>query len=395
MVKTFGDFQQITPVSTDFLVGYRGTTEIRTTADSLSTSFGIDVLNSGYTTTQQNSATWNSTYTTLNTNSGRYESVYTNNFINSGYWADTRNNVVFAKSLSANAASGWIYLGGSVVGGDSNNKATGASSHAEGGFNIASGGYSHVEGASNTASGNYSHAEGSGNTASGTNSHAEGSGNTASGTNSHAEGSTTRARGAASHAEGNAATATGNYSHAAGSYVEAVHDRTWIWQGTTATSVVSTTRTDQFLVSAAGGIFFPGNVGIGTDNNTNALTVNGTISATAVVVGGNNLTNVNVVSTNSTTITIDSSNYATYLNQILHVRSASNTRINFESSLPTGFNTMVLNESTSNVTLTSTTVNTYLSFGSVLSGQQGTKQLYSSATVYKYGSNVYAVGALV
>jgi len=381
MVKTFGDFQQITPVSTDFLVGYRGTTEIRTTADSLSTSFGIDVLNSGYTTTQQNSATWNSTYTTLNTNSGRYESVYTNNFINSGYWADTRNNVVFAKSLSANAASGWIYLGGSVVGGDSNNKATGASSHAEGGFNIASGGYSHVEGASNTASGNYSHAEGSG--------------NTASGTNSHAEGSTTRARGAASHAEGNAATATGNYSHAAGSYVEAVHDRTWIWQGTTATSVVSTTRTDQFLVSAAGGIFFPGNVGIGTDNNTNALTVNGTISATAVVVGGNNLTNVNVVSTNSTTITIDSSNYATYLNQILHVRSASNTRINFESSLPTGFNTMVLNESTSNVTLTSTTVNTYLSFGSVLSGQQGTKQLYSSATVYKYGSNVYAVGALV
>ena len=130
-----------------------------------------------------------------------------------------------------------------------------------------SGAYSHAQGVSNTASGQYSHAEGSSNTASGQSSHAEGSSNTASGQSSHAEGQGTTARGIT--------------SHAAGGYVEAAHDRTWAWKGSTNTAVLSTTRTDQFMVSAAGGLFLNNAVGIGTDSVANALTVNGNISGTS------------------------------------------------------------------------------------------------------------------
>jgi hypothetical protein len=437
MAKTFGDFLQISPVPTDFLVGYRGSTEARTTVDSLCTSLGIGDFISNVTVTKQNSASWSSAYTTLNANSALYgqegstyttvnagsanwnstytslqtasggydaatalvntynsrwilqsgntfgtptpmvignltneglslitngtsrldiantggiqinggsnatmvttkiltadftnpeefvsrryvdslafqtavsgnfvpglyytktqtsdlvasavapgnsvystvrsnsanwQSTYTTVSANSANWADTRKDVIFTKSLSATASSGWIYLGGSIVQGDASNKATGTGSHAEGYLTLASGTNSHAEGSGTTASGWSSHAEGSGNTASGVYSHAEGSGNIASGTYSHAEGNATKARGIA--------------SHAAGSYTDAVHDRTWVWQGSTATSAVSTTRTDQFLVSAAGGIFFPGNVGIGTDNNVNALTVAGNISGSGSV----------------------------------------------------------------------------------------------------------------
>ena len=42
---------------------------------------------------------------------------------------------------------------------------------------------------------------------------------------------------------------------------------------------VSSTRACQFAVSASGGVFFPGKVGIGTDNNSNSLTVAGLVSA--------------------------------------------------------------------------------------------------------------------
>ena len=87
------------------------------------------------------------------------------------------------------------------------------------------------------------------------------------------------ARGLASHAQNFKTTAAGTYSHAAGNYAEAAHDRSWIWKGDTTTDVISTTRTDQFLVSAAGGVYVPGSVGIGTDSIANALTVNGSVSA--------------------------------------------------------------------------------------------------------------------
>jgi hypothetical protein len=164
---------------------------------------------------------------------------------------------------------------------------TGQYAHAEGGNNTASGDFSHAEGQNNTASGYYSHAEGVGNTASLPGSHAEGGYNIASGYYSHAEGLGTNASGYYSHAEGSNTRARGNSSHAAGRYSEAAHDRTWVWQGSTNTNYVSSTRTDQFMVSAAGGVYIPGNVGIGTDNNANALTVVGTISSASTIVGNN------------------------------------------------------------------------------------------------------------
>jgi hypothetical protein len=165
--------------------------------------------------------------------------------------------------------------------------ASGSASHAEGLETLASGCYSsHAEGKSTTASGCYgSHAEGIFTTASGNyGSHAEGRSTTASGDHSHAEGCGTIASGCASHAEGYVTQAIGNYSHAAGTYATAAHNRTWIWKGSTLTNQVSTTKTDQFMVSAEGGSAFFGNVGINTDNIDNALTVVGNISATGTFV---------------------------------------------------------------------------------------------------------------
>ena len=135
--------------------------------------------------------------------------------------------------------------------------------------------------------GTFSHAEGDTTVASGQASHAEGGNTTASGNYSHAEGTSTTASGANSHAEGVITTARGNTSHAAGSYAEAAHDRSWIWKGSTATNIISTTRTDQFMVSAAGGVYIPGNVGIGTAANDRALTIAGSVSGSSTITGYN------------------------------------------------------------------------------------------------------------
>jgi len=148
------------------------------------------------------------------------------------------------------------------------------------------GGNAHAEGYFAEATGDYSHAEGYDCWASGVASHAEGDRTFAEGWYSHAEGSNTKAIGTVSHAEGSSTVATGDYSHAAGVYSNASFDRSWIWHGSTNTQRVSTTRTDQFMVSAAGGIFFPGAVGIGTDSIDNALTVNGAISASQGITVG-------------------------------------------------------------------------------------------------------------
>jgi hypothetical protein len=158
--------------------------------------------------------------------------------------------------------------------------AYGEASHAEGFFAYAMGPYSHAQGVFTTANGDASHAEGSSTTAIGSISHAEGVGTTAMGSGSHAQGGYTLTVGDYSHAEGYGTVALGNFSHAAGRYVSAAHNRSWAWKGanTTETQVISTTRNNQFMVSAAGGIYFPGYVGIGTDANDQALTVNGTMS---------------------------------------------------------------------------------------------------------------------
>lgn len=161
----------------------------------------------------------------------------------------------------------------------------------------ASGDYSFAEG-QGYAAGAYSHAEGFGTSALNAQSHAEGYSTVASGTWSHSEGNNSIASGAASHAEG-ASLAEGNYSHAEGTsraardYSHAIgkfgiaaHDNTFNWTSdsniSTITNGVSTTRADQFMVSAAGGMYIVGNVGIGTDNNQNALTVRGLLTATDI-----------------------------------------------------------------------------------------------------------------
>jgi hypothetical protein len=163
--------------------------------------------------------------------------------------------------------------------------ASGAASHAEGTQTVATGDYSHAEGESSVAYGNVSHAQGINTFVLGQGSHAEGFFTAVLGEFSHAEGMLTVVYGDGSHAEGFNTIALGNHAHAAGRYVCAAHNRSWAWKGapTTETEVISTTRTGQFMVSAAGGMFIPGNVGIGTDANNEALTVNGNIA----VVNGN------------------------------------------------------------------------------------------------------------
>ena len=117
-------------------------------------------------------------------------------------------------------------------------------------------------------------------------SHAEGATTEAIGIASHAEGGLTRAVGINSHAEGQLTVAFGNYSHAAGFRATAAQNNTYIWSDGnvfTDTVNVSTTRLGQYMVSASGGVFIPGRVGIGTDSVTNALTIVGNVSATGIV----------------------------------------------------------------------------------------------------------------
>ena len=157
-------------------------------------------------------------------------------------------------------------------------------SHAEGLYTQASGQYSHAEGNLTKAYGGYSHAEGNESIAYGINSHAENQTTLAYGQASHAQGGQTLAYGGYSHAEGFEAKAMGAFSHAAGYYAAAANDRSWVWKGSTDTATMSTTRTGQFMVSASGGLFLNNAVGINTDNNNNALTVNGTISGNSSLV---------------------------------------------------------------------------------------------------------------
>lgn len=210
---------------------------------------------------------------------------------------------------TASGSGGSHSEGGSTI-------ASGFGSHAEGGSTQAIGGYSHAEGFGTIANGVNSHTEGYQTTANSDSCHAEGKGTTASSDASHAEGGYTQAIGGYSHSEGYVTIASGQYahsqnwfttasgpasnsegygtqaiggySHASGMRSIAQHDNSWIWRGLTAPSLlantVSTTRSGQFMVSAEGGVFIPGNVGIGTDNNSNKLTVSGTISSTNITV---------------------------------------------------------------------------------------------------------------
>jgi hypothetical protein len=194
--------------------------------------------------------------------------------------------------------------------------ATGNYSFAEGSGKAFSS-YSHAEGSGTIASGIASHAEGDSTTASGDASHAEGSSTIAFGNSSHTEGDSTTASGDASHAEGSGTTASGDASHAAGFKATAAQDFTYAWSDGnlgTLSQNVSTTRTGQYMVSASGGMFIPGSVGIGTDNNQNALTVNGTITATNIL--ANTLTATNILANTLTATNLAVTNNLTVTNNI-------------------------------------------------------------------------------
>jgi hypothetical protein len=127
---------------------------------------------------------------------------------------------------------------------------------------------------------------------------------------SFAQGYNAVAIGEASHAEGGHTVAYGEASHAAGNRATAAQNYTYAWSDGnlgTATTNVSTTRTGQYMVSASGGMFIPGNVGIGTDSTANPLTVVGNISATGTIFAQSiNSLNIpgggNIVSSPSTVI---------------------------------------------------------------------------------------------
>jgi hypothetical protein len=285
------------------------------------------------------SGSWNSVYTTVNSNSGSYIldggnakganiSIGTNDNYNLILEINGNSKLLLTSDTLSGNSNKTSFGFGSATGGYSfaegaskafgdfshaegyNSTASGSTSHAEGNNSTASSSSSHAEGENTLASGYASHTEGQGTSAtfvychaegqntlaSGYGSHAEGVGSIASSGSTHAEGNftvasynaahsegdRTVASGYASHAEGILTRATGEVSHAAGGYSVAAHSRTWIWKGDTNVNTISTTRTDQFMVSAAGGVYIPGSVGIGTDNNSNALTVAGTLSANTI-----------------------------------------------------------------------------------------------------------------
>jgi hypothetical protein len=185
-----------------------------------------------------------------------------------------------------------------------------SAAHAEGNNTQATGPYSHAEGSSTVASGYNSHAEGLGTVASGENSHAEGSFCFARGKNAHAAGSLseaigdfsyaggyfskseglysytmgagTSARGLASNATGYNGRATGIFGYSLGHQAYSDHDMSYCYgtSGFNGQQPVITTRANQYMVSAAGGVYIPGTVGIGTDSIDHALSVNGNASIT-------------------------------------------------------------------------------------------------------------------
>lgn len=339
----FGTFTTVTPQGNDYFVGYRNTSETKTLISSLTSlnlpyvsSTATLQANSGryedayvsiYTVVGPNTANWNSTYSTvqgfsgvwgnqpdlseIHAVSGNWQEAYFQSVpavsilrdkmaliqTTSGFW-NTTTAVVFANYLSwNNTASGYeslvqtmgpvsanwnsvysnvntnsanyVLIGGNDVGsnvqiGAITDYTVSIIANNQIGLTVLSAGS--VQEGSGTATGSFSHAEGV---------------NTlASGNDSHAQNFNTVAAGFASHAEGGNTVAAKQYTHAGGYYIEAAHNGSWAWRGdNTATNLISTTRVDQFMISAGGGVYINGNVGIGTDNNANALTVVGTVSA--------------------------------------------------------------------------------------------------------------------
>lgn len=121
--------------------------------------------------------------------------------------------------------------------------------------------YSVSENPSCSATGQFSHAEGLDTTSSNLMSHAEGYYTRANGFASHTEGQDTVASKNAGHAEGGHTIAGGDYSHAGGYYANAIHDYTYVWSSFGAPGV-SSTKNDQYTVSAMNGVVLGENVDV-------------------------------------------------------------------------------------------------------------------------------------
>ena len=265
--------------------------------------------------------------------------------------------------------------------------ANGGYSISTGESTIASGYCSHAEGVGSLASGHYSHAEGSGTKAFGNFSHAEGSGSIAEGNNCHAEGWETKALGYFSHAEGVGSIAFGETSHAEGFGSTAQHDYTFIWSdGTTGTNTqsVSTTRTGQFMVSASGGTFIAGNLGIGTDLNTDRLSVGGnTTIYGSLSTTGNTIFSGNLSAMSLFTPVISTQDIKSYGGNGINIKTTSdalianfgndgNTTINGTLALPVSSsitNNIVLDFSKNSYVICPIYTTTTISFSSIAAGK--------------------------
>jgi hypothetical protein len=219
--------------------------------------------------------------------------------------------------------------------------------------------YSHAEGYYAEATGQSSHAEGYDCWSHGEASHSEGYNTFAEGKACHAEGDNSSALGITSHAEGLRTIAKGIYSHAAGAYSNALYDRSWIWHGSSNTTPVSTTKTDQFLVSAAGGVYFPGNVGIGTDTPEQALHVlkgsAGSVTAepgSIAVFEGSGNNHITILTPDAQTGGVvfgsPSDNYGSYLSW-----NHDNNALKLATANPDGFMQLLTNNEAEAVRITS------------------------------------------
>jgi len=110
----------------------------------------------------------------------------------------------------------------------------------------------------------------------------------------------------------------------------------------------------------------------------------------------NYFTNVQVITTNSTNPVIAAGFEHVYNGKILHIRDTTGTcQVLFTTPIVAkGFNMTIVNESIYNVQLASTLAGQPLSYGKILSGSQAGNKLYASATVYRVGDDLFAIGAL-
>jgi hypothetical protein len=136
------------------------------------------------------------------------------------------------------------------------------------------------------------------------------------------------------------------------------------------------------MVSAAGGLFLNNAVGINTDSVSNALTVNGTVSASTAVVAGAFVPGTNFINTQSGT---------TYLltngdnGRAITLNNASPITVAIPSGLPVGYNVILLQLGSGQVSLSAGVGVTIASDG----GKTRIASQHSTASLLSYASNIF------